>query len=62
MATDLAAPKEQPILSPPELTATLWRHFGFYERADNTTDKTYPICCFQCFPPIEGALVQVEQK
>ena len=44
MATTLAASKERLILSPPGLTATVWKHFGFYERGNRTTDKTYAIC------------------
>lgn len=44
MATASAASKERPILSPPGLDATVWKYFGFYERANKTTDKTYAIC------------------
>ena len=60
METALTAPKERQILLPQGFAATVWKHFGFYESAKKTTDKTYAICRFQCFSPIEGALVQVE--
>ena len=44
MATALAAPKEPPIISPPGLNATVWKHFGFHEKANKTLDKTHTVC------------------
>ena len=40
----MAASKERQIHSPPGLTASVWQYFGFYQRANETTDKTYTIC------------------
>ncbi|KAK0137971.1 Zinc finger BED domain-containing protein 1 [Merluccius polli] len=40
----MAASKERQIHSPPGLTASVWQYFRFYQRANETTDKTYTIC------------------
>ncbi len=42
--TPLTAPKERLIVSPPGLSASVWKTFGFYGKANKTLDKTYAIC------------------